>query len=267
MKTVSYFFGGWESGSYKSGVLKRSTVFEEVSTDVTEAYDVCFYKSDYRLGGTFYYSTSQNGTTIPEGIVKYAAKTITVNSSASTRDDMTTRRCFTYSAYRTTGNVDANWIVYRASDPILMKAEALASLAGKTSDQAEASSLLYSAYELVHAVFLRSNPTMLATKDIRYGAYSSPSDMLEFIYRERQREFYGEGKRWFDLVRMAYRSSDTSNMLSLLVRKFAGGASAVRAKMATMNSLFNPVYREEIKVNPALIQNPAWEDDRTSTRN
>ena len=107
---------------------------------------------------------------------------------------------------------------------------------------------------------------MQATKDIRPGAYSQKDDMMEFIFRERQREFIGEGKRWFDLVRMAYQKGETSAMLNLLVRKFAGGANAVKAKMATMNSLFNPVYREEIKVNPALVQNPAWEDDRTSTR-
>ena len=121
-------------------------------------------------------------------------------------------------------------------------------------------------FDLAHAVFLRSNPTMQATKDIRPGAYSQQDDMMDFIFRERQREFIGEGKRWFDLVRMAYQKGETSAMLNLLVRKFAGGANAVKAKMATMNSLFNPVYREEIKVNPALVQNPAWEDDRTSTR-
>jgi hypothetical protein len=33
-----------------------------------------------------------------------------------------------------------------------------------------------------------------------------------------------------------------------------------------MNSLFNPVYREEMKVNTALVQNPAWGDDNTSER-
>lgn len=252
---VDYFYGGWKNGSFNSGMIKRSMVFEEVSTDVVEAYDVSFYKSDYRLGSSFYYSTSQSGTTIPTSIVKYSAKSITVSSSASTRDDMTTRRCFTYNSYRNRDNIDANWIVYRASDPILMKAEALV-----------AQGHLGGGFDLAHAVFLRSNPTMQATKDIRPGAYSQKDDMMEFIFRERQREFIGEGKRWFDLVRMAYQKGETSAMLNLLVRKFAGGANAVKAKMATMNSLFNPVYREEIKVNPALVQNPAWEDDRTSTR-
>ena len=256
-QTVNYFYGGWQSGSFNSGVLKRSSVFEEISTDVTEGYDVSFYKSDYRLGGTFYFTSSKNGTVIPEGIVKYVATTIGVNSSASTRDDMTTRGCFSYSAYRTADNINANWIVYRASDPILMKAEALAALREGWS----------TSFDLAHAVFRRSNPTMLATRDIREGAYSEYDDLMAFIFRERQREFYVEGKRWFDLVRMAYQKGETGEMLSLLVRKFAGGANAVRAKMATMNSLFNPVYREEMKVNPALIQNPAWEDDRTSTRN
>ena len=90
--------------------------------------------------------------------------------------------------------------------------------------------------------------------------------MRSFILRERQREFYGEGKRWFDLVAYAYKTGTTFSMLTLLAPKFGGNASAVKAKLATMNSLFNPIYREEMKVNTALKQNPAWPDNESSER-
>ena len=84
--------------------------------------------------------------------------------------------------------------------------------------------------------------------------------------RERQREFFAEGKRWFDLVRMALRDNSTQKMLNLLTAKYATNASAIKAKLATLNSLFSPVLKDEIKVNPALVQNPAWVVDETIER-
>ena len=47
-------------------------------------------------------------------------------------------------------------------------------------------------------------------------------------------------------------------VLNLLVAKYASNSSAIKAKLATMNSLFSPVLKDEMKVNPALVQNPAW---------
>ena len=85
--------------------------------------------------------------------------------------------------------------------------------------------------------------------------------------RERQREFFGEGKRWFDMVRMAIRANSTENMLNLLAAKYTTNASAIKAKLATLNSLYSPVYKEEMKVNTALVQNPAWVVDETIVKN
>ena len=34
-----------------------------------------------------------------------------------------------------------------------------------------------------------------------------------------------------------------------------------------MNSLFSPVLKDEMKVNPALVQNPAWIVDEDIVRN
>ena len=78
---------------------------------------------------------------------------------------------------------------------------------------------------------------------------------------------FAEGKRWFDLVRMAEREGSTTNMLSLLLTKYSSNSSAIKAKTSSLNSLYNPVYKDEIKVNTYLYQNPVWDKAETITRN
>lgn len=82
---------------------------------------------------------------------------------------------------------------------------------------------------------------------------------------ERQREFIGEGKRWFDLVRYSLRHGNTADMLKFLVRKYTS-SKAVQAKLADMQSLFSPVYNKEIKNNNLLYQNGVWSVNETSSR-
>ena len=58
------------------------------------------------------------------------------------------------------------------------------------------------------------------------------ADELEgLILTERQREFVGEGKRWYDLVRYALRHGGTSEMLAFLTRKYSN-SNAIKAKLA-----------------------------------
>jgi hypothetical protein len=86
-----------------------------------------------------------------------------------------------------------------------------------------------------HMVSKRSNPDGVQKGDtIKASGYTTGAQMTSLIYRERQREFIGEGKRWFDLVRMAQREGNTSGMLDLLVRKYDTGAKGIRSKLATM---------------------------------
>ena len=56
-------------------------------------------------------------------------------------------------------------------------------------------------------------------------------------------------------------------MLTLLLTKYATNTNAVKAKLSSMNSLYGPVYEDELKVNPNLHQNPAWEKEKTISRN
>ena len=153
---------------------------------------------------------------------------------------------------------------YRSSlsDVLLMKAEAISRLEAPTDEQIE------SAFNNVTMILYRSNPTVTSESDkLKLNDYSTPSQLFSLVMRERRREFFGEGKRWFDLVRLAEYDGKTSNMLNLLLSKYATNTNAVKAKLSSMNSLYSPVYEDEMKVNPLLHQNPAWEKEQTISRN
>ena len=49
--------------------------------------------------------------------------------------------------------------------------------------------------------------------------------------------------------------------------KYMSIYDSIKAKLATINSLYNPVYTDELKVNTALVQNPAWITDETIVKN
>ncbi len=156
----------------------------------------------------------------------------------------------------------ANWIIYRLSDVMLMKAEALARL-NVTGDE------LKEGFWLANAIFQRSNPKVSADgsipaddggdamsstrfNDNYYSSYNA-SNLLTLVYNERQREFLGEYKRWFDLVRYAEAENSTETALSMM-----GANRSLQTRLRQLSSFYNPVYENEMKKNPNLVQNPAW---------
>lgn len=188
-------------------------------------------------------------------IVKYAATSI---EQPSLKDNTTAsgRTAPTYSL-RSTQN--ANWIFYRLTDVLLMKAEAMCMI-GKD---------LTGAFELVKVVNERSNP--YATQDadkLPASLANNKTDLEGLILRERNREFFGEGKRWFDLVRYAMRKGDKegpSKAFAIFGKKFVGSnASLARNKyMQGMKVMYSPYTETEMKANPLLVQNPLWDDQST----
>ncbi|MDD7251414.1 MAG: RagB/SusD family nutrient uptake outer membrane protein [Prevotellaceae bacterium] len=259
-KIVPYFMGYYVNGKYSNAnaILQASAIFNEISDQPNDDADV-FSKTDLRCFETFYRSDSWTSTSALSAIIKYVAGGVNTSESS---DITNTSNCrVTYSSGRTEDYCDANWIVYRASDVLLMKAEAIACL------YAEGAPELEEAFNLVKAVFDRSNPSITAIDEIKYEDYETPSALLDLIYKERQREFYGEGKRWFDLVRKAEREASTTNAVALLSSKFTSNSSSIKAKLATLPSLYSPIYRDEMKVNTALKQNPVWTSNETSSRN
>lgn len=194
-----------------------------------------------------------------------------------------------YSAsYRTSEEQYGNWPVYRLSDLLLIRAEAcarywnIANAAKKGEDFTEAATYPFSltsydiaeAFESVNALFKRNNPKLVGTDDASdvanefkvdrlsatYSAKLTCSELLTLVYRERQREFVGEAKRWFDLVRQAEYTGDYKATLT----DFGTFKSSVKNRLTSINAFYNPIYSEELKVNGveyggSLTQNPAWE--------
>ena len=141
-------------------------------------------------------------------------------------------------------NVTANWIVYRLSEIYLMKAEALIQLETNPTE----------AVELINTVYIRSN-TKEGEKELVAENYTSKLKLNELYTRERQREFMFEGKRWFDLMRLARRVDSPAPLLSYVTKKFSGGSSLQSTKMSVMDALYLPVHTDELKANSALVQN------------
>ena len=117
-------------------------------------------------------------------------------------------------------------------------------------------------FKLVKAVYYRSNKfgKGVARNDSISYAANNPSSLQELVLKERQRELCFEGKRWFDLVRMALRDGTTTNMLNIMVpHKYESNQSAIKSKMASIDALFFPIAESVLKTDTALVQNPVYE--------
>lgn len=147
-----------------------------------------------------------------------------------------------------------HWIFYRLPDIYLMKAEALVERNGAGD--------LEQALALVSRTFDRANPSRGAGS-LSLSSYNSQALMRNLVFDERQREFLFEGKRYFDLLRRARRFGNVQSLASTyLLRKYAGQDQAtVLTKINTLNALYMPINRDELKVNKLLVQNPFYATD------
>ena len=234
-----------------TGLLQASAPCQTVTRNIDNTSGL-FSQSDIRRWQSLVYTEAGQRV---YNIGKYTYQSIT-------HDNLEDNSEGTENTFISTGSFNSNWIIYRLSDVLLMKAEAITRLDAPTTEQ------LQDAFNCVTMILYRSNPSVTTDRDkLSFTDYQEPSQLFDLVMRERRREFFGEGKRWFDLVRMAEHDGTTTNMLTLLLTKYATNTNAVRAKLASMNSLYSPVYENELKVNPNLHQNPAWEKEETIERN
>lgn len=224
--TLSYDIENGRVGAYSPFLYQVSTTVKESENDI-RAKD-----SYFQYGGGYF-------------IFKY---------SGVARQEMLTG--FSQYRYRTNS---ANWIIYRLSDVILMKAEALVQLAkldgNSQSKQKEA-------VELVNITYLRSNSAM-GSDSLKLQNYQNINDVELLVLRERQRELMFEGKRWFDLVRWAKREGSTGTLNTFLLYKNPGSTSSGGAPV--MDAMYMPISRRELEANKSLVQNPYYEESGSSS--
>lgn len=193
-----------------------------------------------------------------------------------------------------------NWIVYRMTDVMLIKAEALA-CQNKLNDVKPICNAIHrrsycnyrnsSLIPSTDAKQERTNNkivgnTYASSKKSKSGVEISTAEM--YVMNERQIEFIGEGKRWFDLVRLAERHSykptdpadpregpqddeaedkipnGQSGMTAVVELFLATGSNSSYATTLTNRfknryGLYCPIYEMEVKAsNGAIEQNPVW---------
>ena len=155
---------------------------------------------------------------------------------------------------------DANFIFYRLSDAILMKAEAL--IQRGTIDTSGVAVDYQRAFHLINTVNKRAidaSPISSRVDTLKMADYvNSKVAMEDLLMEERHREFLFEGKRWFDLIRMARRDGNNIRLSTLATRKYIENVNAIKIKLANPDRIYFPYAKSELKVNPLLKQNPAY---------
>ena len=152
----------------------------------------------------------------------------------------------------------ANWIIYRLTDIMLMKAEALVQLAAGNDDEK-----LQEAFKLVQVVnkrsILKDKDRIAATDMLSFPTEDAKTKMEEMVMQERQRELLFEGKRWFDLVRRSMRDGNNEYLSRQISNKGLMNAAIVTSNFeTTFDAIFLPAYLEEWKVNKNVWVNPAY---------
>lgn len=169
-----------------------------------------------------------------------------------------------------------NWIVYRLSDVLLNNAEARACLMGLKQDVETNKKVCRRILRMLNRrwyVDLQNGKEVERDldKDMNYDMDNSGNGADQYfnhVMNTRKIEFVGEGKRWFDLVRLAERKSNSDDAEDGMVYMFNNYMTNIEAYTTIRNrcdnlwGLYCPIYYMECKAYRAngsyLQQNPVW---------
>lgn len=271
----SFLFRDGNDRSYSR--LMASQIYNSIAKDGanTESASKAFFtENDYRYWAYLYDVNDENATELH--IRKYATASgaLPRDMSSGSNGDQ-----WKDGGYVSANNFERNWVVYRLTDLMLMEAEALVQLAAGSGEE---DPQIRQAFNLVQVVNKRSMKEN-STDTLSIDKYPTKEQMELLVLSERQRELCFECKRWFDLIRFAYRHMEGVNadalmaassqwpelyksMVSLAARGYTIGSDVFNLKMRSEPFLYWPIHEDEIKVNSLLKQNPAFVQTGTSNR-
>jgi len=162
-----------------------------------------------------------------------------------------------FTAGKTSTTSYEHWFVYRYSDVLLMKAEALTWVApGNVANGTAAIGLVHQVRNSRHALGAINS---IAVDD---PDPSLTANVSTYIFNERAREFAFEGKRWFDILRNAKRNNYANiNILLDIVAASAQPSKqqSVINKYKDIRSHYLPIYSYELQTNNLLVQNSFYQ--------
>ena len=250
---VNDFYGNSRSttglvapSDYIYSQIEASGTDRKVFADKNKMYDSRIYSNCRYMG-------SSSGSS-SKSINKYTTSSIDIYSAGSAPEA-------SYGSKYSEKQNGSNWVIYRLTDIMLLKAEALTQMMREGSDESASEynrNLLDRAFTLVNAINKRSICQTLLTDTLVRTNYTSKGDMENLVYQERQRELMFEGKRWFDLVRISQRTGNTQTLAAAALQKATTGAGLISNHLAKMDAIYWPYNYDEMKVNLHLIQNPAF---------
>ena len=170
---------------------------------------------------------------------------------------------------------DANYILYRIADVMLMKAEAL-TMKGEASWAA--------AVRLVNQIRQRAGISPYVEENDDFDANVASLDELTLLFEileQRDMEFVAEGKRWYDVLRLArydgaFSPQDDLNLGSSAANEMplngymkqateliiAGNSTTSQAQLRSVLSnpwaWYLPIPQGDIDTNDNIVQNPYY---------
>lgn len=149
---------------------------------------------------------------------------------------------------------DANFILYRVAEILLMKAEALV-MKGE-AHYAEA-------VELINKI--RNRAGISDFMDLSEVAESADElTLLNEILKQRELEFMAEGKRWYDVMRLARYDNGENNYKKMAIaliceRNRTTSSIYIETVLQDDYAWYLPLPDADVKSNRLLVQNPYYE--------
>ena len=254
-----------------TGYLKATPIFgSPTSSKLTASTAISnanlFYNGDLRYYGACYLPGS--------GEESYHIRKIISETAVTGKNALKARETLS-------STTDRNYIFYRLTDVMLMKAEALVQQVDTTQESTVQADQMRIPFNLVQAVNTRALSQENVADSMTWSVFRSLNrEQFELlVLQERMREFCFEGRRWYDLLRYNYRRmtgvdysrtmadivdgggilpANNRDALSLMTRQRGTEQSGVMAKMVNEAFLYMPIPNSDIIVCPLLRQNPVY---------